>query len=421
MPTAASAHAFALWTIGFLLAGAALDLLAMALDGLQLHLLGQVGRAPISHVAALTNDAGQQAITMLMGPCYLATVAVFADWIYRADRRLHALEVKFLKYTPGWAVGYFFIPILNLLCPYYVVSELWRASDPEDRQGIGWRAQKAPRLLRAWWGCWLLFHVWQWVVVLLSTHVRTADQLGKVTVCDIFVRIIWIVTASLAIAVVAGVDGRQERRAGRMGLGDSTRRGLPILALPALGFLSVWALCFAGLLAQGKPAARRADKSLLVSAKTPVTGIEFSPDGGKLRVWLPVPPRERPRPHLQGYVNAYSFQAQVGSQVYSVSYFDIPETAAGQGSEKAILDRVTGNMLHIVGGRDLRVRDVVWKGQRLREWECNTSSGLKQEARLFMRGHRVYLLFALNLSEPAFPADIERFLNSLAISSDASS
>src|SRR5438093_12382214 len=54
----------------------------------------------------------------------------FLTWLQRAYRNLPALHATELRYTPGWAVGSWFIPLVNLFAPHQVVSELWKASDP---------------------------------------------------------------------------------------------------------------------------------------------------------------------------------------------------------------------------------------------------------------------------------------------------
>ena len=59
----------------------------------------------------------------------LAAVA-FCVWIHRAASNLPALGRYGMKFTPGWCVGWFFIPFANLVKPFQAVKELWRASHP---------------------------------------------------------------------------------------------------------------------------------------------------------------------------------------------------------------------------------------------------------------------------------------------------
>lgn len=52
---------------------------------------------------------------------------LFSMWVYRINKNSHALASK-LRYTPGWSVAWFFIPIANLWKPYQVLKELWFAN-----------------------------------------------------------------------------------------------------------------------------------------------------------------------------------------------------------------------------------------------------------------------------------------------------
>ena len=40
-----------------------------------------------------------------------------------------------LRYTPGWAVGWLFVPFANLVVPYFVFTEIWRNSIPATADG----------------------------------------------------------------------------------------------------------------------------------------------------------------------------------------------------------------------------------------------------------------------------------------------
>lgn len=67
------------------------------------------------------------------------------------------LSTRGLEYTPGWAAGWWFVPIANLFVPYKVVAEAWRASDPAVPRGsLQWRAGRVPALLGFWWACFVI-------------------------------------------------------------------------------------------------------------------------------------------------------------------------------------------------------------------------------------------------------------------------
>ena len=86
---------------------------------------------------------------------YLATIVPFLMWIHRAHVNARHQGALDLKFTPGWSVGWFFIPILNLWKPYQAMKELWQASkDPAQ-----WPQQSVSAIVGNWWALWLLTNV----------------------------------------------------------------------------------------------------------------------------------------------------------------------------------------------------------------------------------------------------------------------
>ena len=83
----------------------------------------------------------------------IIALVVFLVWFYRANRNLRALGGSELRFTPGWAVVWWFIPIANLFMPYFATVEMAKASDPSvwstDRQGRD--RMKRPWLILFWW------------------------------------------------------------------------------------------------------------------------------------------------------------------------------------------------------------------------------------------------------------------------------
>ena len=72
----------------------------------------------------------------------------FLRWIYRANKNLGALSGEEMNFTPGWSVGWYFIPIANLFKPYQAMKEIWEISH---------KNQTEPSLtVILWWACWLI-------------------------------------------------------------------------------------------------------------------------------------------------------------------------------------------------------------------------------------------------------------------------
>ena len=96
--------------------------------------------------------------------------ALFLSWVYRKYSNLSRLKVGGLRCKPDMAVGWFFVPVINLFMPYLIIKQLWQASDPEQElsKSSDWRQLKSPRLI-GWWAAFtplfLAFNLWQSNVV----------------------------------------------------------------------------------------------------------------------------------------------------------------------------------------------------------------------------------------------------------------
>jgi len=68
-------------------------------------------------------------------------------WIYRANANARLPGAQDMKFTPGWSVGWFFIPFAMLFKPFQAMKEIWRASaNPQD-----WQSQPVSVLVGWWW------------------------------------------------------------------------------------------------------------------------------------------------------------------------------------------------------------------------------------------------------------------------------
>ncbi len=55
---------------------------------------------------------------------FICSILSFIAWFYRAYKNLHKIKSP-LGYKPGWAIGVWFVPILNLFAPYNIMQELY--------------------------------------------------------------------------------------------------------------------------------------------------------------------------------------------------------------------------------------------------------------------------------------------------------
>ncbi|MBW8734320.1 MAG: DUF4328 domain-containing protein [Asticcacaulis sp.] len=65
-------------------------------------------------------------------------------WIYGATRNALAIRPG-INVSPGWAVGWFFVPIAGLFKPYQYLADVWRAS------GLPGAGREPPGWMLGWW------------------------------------------------------------------------------------------------------------------------------------------------------------------------------------------------------------------------------------------------------------------------------
>jgi hypothetical protein len=103
-------------------------------------------------------EAGDMLVTILgMGLLivYVVTIVMFCVWTYRVNANIHALGAANLRFSPGWAVGWYFVPIANLWKPYQVMNEIWRAS----KNPSGWQDEASSSIVGWWWFWWIVSNV----------------------------------------------------------------------------------------------------------------------------------------------------------------------------------------------------------------------------------------------------------------------
>lgn len=162
----------------------------------------------------------QSFVALVQFPIYLATVVMFLVWLFRAHKNLQFLRPAALRFSPGWAVGWWFIPFANLVKPFQVVREVWWESDPEVEDDgpmfLSESLHSAPTYMGVWWAFWLLSNF----LSNITSRVFDPDDMASVTISGylfVLTGIATVIAAALAIHVVRDITARQEARASAIG------------------------------------------------------------------------------------------------------------------------------------------------------------------------------------------------------------
>lgn len=166
-----------LWLRRLLYLGVAIDLFSLVGSLYQRnvfrHLLAQ--GVAVAEASKAADHSGVWASGFVSYPVMAvawATLILAAVWIYRAAANMHAIHAPGMTTSPGWVVGWYFIPIANFWKPYQAMQEIHRASTGTPRQ----QPQSTPSLLRLWWLLWLLGFLIPWFI---GTYAGMTAQHGN--------------------------------------------------------------------------------------------------------------------------------------------------------------------------------------------------------------------------------------------------
>ena len=143
----------------------------------------------------------------------LATMPVFIVWFHRLYTNLPALGARQLRFGRGWAIGAWFVPILNLWRPKQIANDIWRASDP-DRAVTGdqWRGRPVAGLVHLWWGVYLLSNLVSQAVLRFSLEADGAAELRTRALAEVGAAGFEAVSAVVTMWFVVRLTARHEQR-----------------------------------------------------------------------------------------------------------------------------------------------------------------------------------------------------------------
>ena len=146
----------------------------------------------------------------------LLTIIFFLIWLFKAYRNLPALESRNLEFSPGWAVGWWFIPFANLVKPYQVMSELWRESDADfDTRTFLSNQIGIPSIIGWWWGLFIAGNI----VGRISNKMIDADS-PYFPVSLMLACVLHGISAYLIIEIIRNVTKQQDLRFQKLGVSD---------------------------------------------------------------------------------------------------------------------------------------------------------------------------------------------------------
>lgn len=152
-----------------------------------------------SDAAINANDDRQQLISILYLITMFVSVVTFILWFRRAYYNLHQ-RAETLSYTEGWAAGSWFVPFLNLVRPYKIMTEMYRETETLLFRKSGYIAPYYGTFIGAWWALWIVGKTTERIVGKINTD--TIEGLMNFSLGFMLMGIAWIPLTVLAVKVV---------------------------------------------------------------------------------------------------------------------------------------------------------------------------------------------------------------------------
>jgi len=212
-----SGHPWAQWVSILLAAVVVLNIVAVVSDYIEIQLISRIMRGEIITMAeANANDIRQNVIITIYLVLFYITAILFCMWIHRAHRNLPSLGASGLKYSPWWAVGGFFVPFLNLVRPFQVTTEIWKASDPttDVNDSVAWQSAPTSPFIISWWLLFLILisGLLGKLILRLTLQAETLNEMLTKNWVAFATDAVEIPAAILLILIIRNIDLRQEKK-----------------------------------------------------------------------------------------------------------------------------------------------------------------------------------------------------------------
>lgn len=184
------------WSVGFLISGAIVDGVSCLVSVSQLALPGE----------NVVRDILEGLCGLGILVSYIGAVITFLRWQHLAVRQANLMGHE-IGFTPGWAVGWWFVPFANLVKPFHAMRGLLSA--------LGGEGAVAEARLTPWWTAWILSSVLSQLEsrLALKDGLDTAPS-AATDVVGILASLAGIAAALFCAGVVRTVQRHLDQRSG---------------------------------------------------------------------------------------------------------------------------------------------------------------------------------------------------------------
>lgn len=148
----------------------------------------QRGATTSGLLAMAFSEFGQVVVIVLI-------IVLFLRLLYKITETATGFTVPFTYVAPRWAVGYWFIPLMNLYRPFQVVKALFAACAQEAGPTV--KPAAGEQLLSAWWAMFLISNAAGWALANSDMNMQSRDGLTNYSEATIAYNLLVIVATLL--------------------------------------------------------------------------------------------------------------------------------------------------------------------------------------------------------------------------------
>jgi hypothetical protein len=174
------------------------------------------------HAAAQASDRNMMIIGILQLIAGIASIIVWFMWVFRSNKLARALGATAMKYSPGWSVGWFFVPVMNLFKPYFAMKEIYLATmDPKgfDTEKEVEDQPESLNIMKLWW---LVYLVDSWLGRIAFRQTMRADTIDQLIAANGFVLASDAVTIIASLTMIWLVREFSDRQSAALGMVQAT-------------------------------------------------------------------------------------------------------------------------------------------------------------------------------------------------------
>ncbi len=154
---------------------------------------------------AEASDQRQLAIGIAYVLIFIIGGFLILKWIYRANYNVRQLGAEGMKFSSGWSVGWYFVPIVNLWKPFHAMQEIWKTShSPKD-----WKNSDIDKILPCWWILWIISNLLGRTALKMGMRAESIDELMNANLVSQASEIAWIPLCLLFTSLVNKIYAAQ--------------------------------------------------------------------------------------------------------------------------------------------------------------------------------------------------------------------